>query len=171
MRGLTYRWGDEEGVSSFVEVLLVCQIVRALGETAEQLKASLELYSFPAERLKEYSGEIESRVREIAAKLEQEESRTPVLDLDQMRIVAKHIYPIDTASLIDYEIRKARALLKRIRSSGPETGSCARRNSSRKHPVHRGGGVKLIISLPEAGFDEGNFYAHAGLGERRSSQP
>ena len=49
VRGLTYRWGDGEGVSSFVEVLLVCQIVRALGETAEQLKASLELHSLLAE--------------------------------------------------------------------------------------------------------------------------
>jgi len=28
--------------------------------------------------------------------------------------------------------------------------------------------MKLIIPLPEAGFDEGNFYAHAGLGERHS---
>ncbi|MEM1909227.1 MAG: hypothetical protein QXH81_09030 [Thermofilaceae archaeon] len=28
--------------------------------------------------------------------------------------------------------------------------------------------MKLIISLPEAGLDEGNY---AGLGERRSSQP
>ncbi|MEM0267536.1 MAG: TM1812 family CRISPR-associated protein, partial [Thermofilaceae archaeon] len=163
VRRLTYRWGDDEGASPFVEVLLVSQIVRALSETAEQLKAGPELHSLLAKCLKEYSGEMESRVREIAAKLEQEESRTPVLDLDQMRIVAKHIYPIDTASLIDYEIRKARALLKRIRSSGPETGSCARRNSSRKYLVHQGEGVKLIISLPEAGFDERNFYAHAGL--------
>jgi len=123
VRRLTYRWGDEEGASPFVEVLLVSQIVRALSETAELLKASPELHSLLAKHLKEYSGEMESGVREIAAKLEREESRTPVLDLDQMRIVAKHIYPIDTASLIDYEIRKARALLERIRSSGPESGS------------------------------------------------
>ncbi|MEM1632229.1 MAG: hypothetical protein QXX83_08895 [Thermofilum sp.] len=169
VRGLTCGWGDDEGVSSFVEVLLVCQIVRALSETAEQLKASLELYSFLAEHLKEYSGEMESGVREITAKLEQGESRTPALDLDQMRIVAKHVHPIDADSPIDYEVRKARTQLERIRSSRPESGSRAQRNSSRKHPVHRGGGVKLIISLPEAGFDEGNFYA--GLGERRSSQP
>ncbi|MEM0459772.1 MAG: hypothetical protein QXZ31_07860 [Thermofilaceae archaeon] len=169
MRGLTCGWGDEEGVSSFVEVLLVCQIVRALSETAEQLKASLELHSLLAERLKEYSGEMGSRVREITAKLEQGESRIPVLDLDRMRIVAKHVHPIDTASPIDYEVRKARTQLERIRSSRPESGSRAQRNSSRKHPVHQGEGVKLTIPLPEAGFDEGNFYA--GLGERRSSQP
>ncbi|MEM4847982.1 MAG: hypothetical protein QW794_09525 [Thermosphaera sp.] len=157
MRGLTCGWGDEEGVSSFVEVLLVCQIVRALSETAEQLKAGPELYSFLAERLKEYSGEMESGVREIAAKLEQGESRTPALDLDRMRIVAKHVHPIDTDSPIDYEIRKARALLERIRSTG-----------SRRYLVHQGEGVKLIISLPEAGFDEGNFYAGLASGVHRS---
>ncbi|MEM4455200.1 MAG: hypothetical protein QXT28_10845 [Thermofilaceae archaeon] len=163
VRRLTYRWGDEKGASPFVEVLLVSQIVRALSETAEQLKASLELHSLLAKRLKEYSGEMESGVREIAAKLEQGESITPALDLDQMRIVAKHIYPIDTAGPIDCEIRKARALLERIRSSRPESGSRAQRNSSRKHPVHPGKGVKLMISLPEAGLDERNFYTHTGL--------
>ena len=113
--------------------------------------------------MKEYSGEMGSRVREITAKLEQGESRIPVLDLDRMRIIAKHVHPIDTDSPIDYEIRKARTQLERIRSSRPESGSRAQRNSSRKHPVHRGGGVKLTIPLPEAGLDEGNFYAHAGL--------
>ncbi|MEM4030116.1 MAG: hypothetical protein QXO02_09485 [Thermofilaceae archaeon] len=167
MRGLTCGWGDDEGVSSFVEVLLVCQIVRALSETAEQLKASLELYSFPAEHLKEYSGVMESGVREITAKLEQGESRTPALDLDQMRIIAKHVHPIDTDSPIDYEIRKARTQLERIRSSRPESGSRAQRNSSRKHPVHQGESVKLTIPLPEAGLDEKN-YAGLASGVHRS---
>ncbi|MEM1909773.1 MAG: hypothetical protein QXT79_10405, partial [Thermofilaceae archaeon] len=76
-----------------------------------------------------------------------------------MRIIAKHVHPIDTDSPIDYEIRKARTQLERIRSSRPESGSRAQRNSSRKYLVHRGGGVKLTIPLPEAGLDEGNFYA------------
>ncbi|MEM4004759.1 MAG: hypothetical protein QXM43_03890 [Desulfurococcaceae archaeon] len=118
--------------------------------------------------MKEYSGVMESGVREITAKLEQGESRIPVLDLDRMRIVAKHVHPIDTDSPIDYEIRKARTQLERIRSSRPESGSRAQRNSSRKHPVHRGGGVKLTIPLPEAGFDEGNFYAGLASGVHRS---
>ncbi|MEM4030145.1 MAG: hypothetical protein QXO02_09630 [Thermofilaceae archaeon] len=140
----------------------------ALSETAEQLKASPELHCFLAEHLKEYSGEMESGVREITAKLEQGESRTPALDLDRMRIVAKHVHPIDADSPIVYEIRKARTQLERIRSSRPESGSRAQRNSSRKHPVHRGGGVKLIIPLPEAGLDERNFYAGLASGVHRS---
>ncbi|MEM1821091.1 MAG: hypothetical protein QXU64_05815, partial [Thermofilaceae archaeon] len=78
------------------------------------------------------------------------------------------VHPIDTDSPIDYEIRKARTLLERIRSSRPESGSRAQRNSSRKHPVHRGGGVKLTIPLPEAGLDEGNFYAGLASGFHRS---
>ncbi|MEM0267489.1 MAG: TM1812 family CRISPR-associated protein [Thermofilaceae archaeon] len=162
VRSLTYRWSDGEGASPFVEVLLVSQIVRALSEVAEQLEAGPEPHSILAKCLREYSGEEEGKVREIAARLEQGEGRAPVLDLDRMRTVANHIYPLDTASLIDYEIRKVRALLRRIRGSRPETSSGARK-SGRKYLVHQGEGVKLIISLPEAGLDERNFYAHAGL--------
>ncbi|MEM2218317.1 MAG: CRISPR-associated DxTHG motif protein, partial [Thermofilaceae archaeon] len=163
VRRLTYRWDDDEGASPFVEVLLVSQIVRALSEIAEQLKAGPELHNLLAKCLREYSGEEENEVRGIAAKLEQGESRIPVLDLDRMKTVASQVYPIDTANLIDYEIREARALLERIRSGGPETGSGVQRPGRRKYLEYCRGDVKLIISLPEAGLDARNFYAHAGL--------
>ena len=108
VRSLTYRWGDGEGASPSVEVLLVSQIVRALSEVAEQLKAGPELHILLAKSLREYSGEMRDEVRGVAAKLERGEPGAPVLDLDRMRTVAVHVYPLDAASLIVNEVRRAR---------------------------------------------------------------